>query len=145
MTYLLKIFIARFSWIRRSLPFFLRFSPAWAGAKTHTETQTLLDNTSGDPEGRECLYDFVGKMEKGKKRHSNCSLSSTGLCLGNGLVLGDQTLKHSDLETPELCSLRQYRKGVWDLSSLYSLQGAGNSAPTISTSVSFQYIQSQFN
>ena len=79
-------------------------------------------------------------MEKGKKRHRNCSLSSTGLCLGNGLVLGDQTLKPLHLEAPEhpeSCPSVRTEKVSGTPHLLHSLQGAEDSAPAIPISVSF--------
>ena len=54
--------------------------------------------------------------------------------LGNGLVLSDQTLKPSHLETPEhpeSCSSIRTEKVSGTHHPLHSLQGAGDSAPAI--------------
>ena len=80
-----------------------------------------------------------------RRRLVICSLDSSGMPLGNGLVLSDLTLKPSFLEAPEHPEFFSIRteKVSGTQPSLYSLQGAGDSAPALPISVSFPLIPAQ--
>ena len=81
-----------------------------------------------------------------RRRLVICSLDSSGMPLGNGLVLGDQTLKPSHLEAPEhpeSCPSVRTEKVSGTPHPLHLLQGAGDSAPALPISVSFPLIPAQ--
>ena len=108
--------------------------------RAHAHPHTI-DNTAGDPreEGQALPY-FVGRRRTVRVCFVICSLGSPGMSLGNGLVLGDQTLKPSHLEAPEhpeSCPSIRTEKVSGTPHPLHSLQGAGDSAPALPISVSF--------
>lgn len=87
MAYTCYIFMGRTSWVGSSLTFSWVFTSLHKHhTHTHTHTQKLESHTQ---EGR---HRMVGRC------FVICSLDSTGMCLGNGLVLDDQTIKPSHPE-----------------------------------------------